>query len=186
MAFRRTLPLSELARQDLRAARDHDPHPSIRERAAALLKIADGQSPHAVARQGLLKPRDPDTVYEWLTWYEKYGITSLAWFRHGGAHRVRPDRTEELTAVVQQAPGEAARQALAPTMVVQPAPGEAAGQALAPPTTGPPPSRWILRGLQASVPWLKDYSLSGVWRVLDRAGIRVRMSQVAHYSPDPA
>jgi hypothetical protein len=91
-----------------------------------------------------------------------------------------------LTAVVQPAPGEAARQALAPPTVVQPAPGEVAGQALAPTTTGPPPSRWTLRGLQASGPWLKDDSLSGVWRVLDRAGSRVRMSQVAQYSPDPA
>lgn len=186
MAVRRTLTLTETARHDLCAARDHDPYPYIRERAAALLKIAEGQSPHAVARHGLLKPRDPDTVYEWLTWYQKYGIRSLAWFRHGGAHRVSPDRTEELTTVVQQAPGEAARQALAPTLVVQPARGEAAGQALGPTTTDPPPSRWTPRGMQASVPGLKDYSLSGVWRVLDRAGIRVRMSQVAHYSPDPA
>lgn len=168
MARRRTLTLTDTARQNLTSARDHDPRPFVRERAAALLKIAAGQSPHAVARQGLLKPRDPDTVYEWLTWYEQYGIRSLAWFQHGGAHRVGPDRTEDLTAVVQRAPGEVARQALAPT------------------TTGPPPSRWTLRGIQASVPGLVGYSLSGVWRALDRVGIRVRMSKVEHYSPDPA
>jgi hypothetical protein len=41
----------------------------MREKAAALLKIAAGQSPHAVARSGLLKPRDPDTVYGWLNHY---------------------------------------------------------------------------------------------------------------------
>jgi hypothetical protein len=38
----------------------------VRERCAAVLQIADGVSAHAVARQGRLKPRDPDTVYAWL------------------------------------------------------------------------------------------------------------------------
>lgn len=87
MPARRTLELSEARRQELEAVRDHDPRPDVRERAAALLTIANGQPPHAVARHGLLKPRDPDTVYGWLTWYEKLGVRSLALFRHGGAHR---------------------------------------------------------------------------------------------------
>jgi hypothetical protein len=34
----------------------------LRERSAALLKIADGMPAALVARQGLLRPRDPDTV----------------------------------------------------------------------------------------------------------------------------
>jgi hypothetical protein len=38
----------------------------VRERCAAVLQIADGVSAHAVARQGRLKPRDPDAVYAWL------------------------------------------------------------------------------------------------------------------------
>jgi len=46
--------------------RDRDPRAYLRVRAAALLKIASGQSPHAVARHGLLKPTHPDTVYRWL------------------------------------------------------------------------------------------------------------------------
>ncbi len=87
MPLRRTLQLSASQRQDLVAARDHDARPYVRERAAALLKIAAGQSPHAVARHGLLKPRDPDTVYSWLTWYEKLGRRSLSLFQQGGAHR---------------------------------------------------------------------------------------------------
>ncbi len=87
MPLRRTLQLSASQRQDLLAARDHDARPYVRERAAALLKIADGQSAHAVARHGLLKPRDPDTVYSWLTWYEKLGVRSLSLFPQGGAHR---------------------------------------------------------------------------------------------------
>ncbi|MBK7217548.1 MAG: hypothetical protein IPH95_10955 [Candidatus Promineofilum sp.] len=46
----------------------------MREKAAALLKVAAGQSPHAVAKQGVLKTRDPDTVYRWLNRYLGGGI----------------------------------------------------------------------------------------------------------------
>ena len=88
MPLRRTLELTEPQRQDLLHYRDHDPRPYVRERCAALLKIADGQSPHAVARRGLLKPRDPDTVYGWLNWYKRLGIRSVWWLQHGGQHRV--------------------------------------------------------------------------------------------------
>jgi hypothetical protein len=58
---RRRLHLTAEARMALTACRDHDPHPQLRERCAALVKIADGMSPHAVAQHGLLRPRDPDT-----------------------------------------------------------------------------------------------------------------------------
>ena len=88
MPLPRTLELTDPQRQDLLHYRDHDPRPYVRERCAALLKIADGQSPHAVARSGLLKPRDPDTVYDWLNWYERLGIRSVWMFQHGGKHRV--------------------------------------------------------------------------------------------------
>ena len=85
--YRRTLDLTETQRADLLQHRDHDPRPYVRERCAALLKIADGLSPHAVARHGLLKPRKPDTVYSWLTWYEQRGLQSVIWFQQGGVHR---------------------------------------------------------------------------------------------------
>jgi transposase len=49
----------------------------LRERAAALLKIADGMSAHAVSQQGLYRQRKPDTVYEWLNRYEAEGIDGL-------------------------------------------------------------------------------------------------------------
>ena len=87
MPRRRTLALTDAQRQDLSHHRDHDPRPYVRERCAALLKIAGGQSPHAVARHGLLKPRKPDTVYSWLDWYERFRLRSVIWFQHGGAHR---------------------------------------------------------------------------------------------------
>ncbi len=49
----------------------------LRERAAALLKIDEGMSAHAVAQSGLLRRRRPDTVYEWLNRYEAEGIDGL-------------------------------------------------------------------------------------------------------------
>ena len=87
MPRHRTLDLTNTQRQELIHHRDHDPRPYVRERCAALLKVADGQSAHAVARTGLLKPRDPDTVDGWLDMYERLGIRGGLWFQPGGAHR---------------------------------------------------------------------------------------------------
>ena len=61
----------------LAALRDTGATAYQRERAAALLKIADGQSAAAVARTGLLRPRQPDTVYRWLARYRAEGIAGL-------------------------------------------------------------------------------------------------------------
>lgn len=81
----RTLSLSESERADLMEHRDHDLRPQARERCAALLKIAEGRSPHWVAQNGLLKPHDPDTIYGWLNVYEDGGIDGLLGHLHGGA-----------------------------------------------------------------------------------------------------
>jgi len=77
------------------------------------------------------------------------------------------DRTDELLERLQHAPGEEARQELAST------------------ADGPPPSRWSLRSVRAAFPWLKDYTLSGVWRLLRRHGLHIRSAQVRQHSPDP-
>ena len=69
MPIRRTLSLSSEERQELERVRDRDSRPYLRERAAALLKIADGQSVYAVAKGGLLKTRKYDTVLSWLNNY---------------------------------------------------------------------------------------------------------------------
>jgi transposase len=87
MAQRRTLALSPAQRGALEAHRDHDPRPYVRERCAALVKIADGMSPHAVAQRGLLRARDPDTVYGWLATYEARGLAGVIARQHGGARR---------------------------------------------------------------------------------------------------
>ena len=71
------LVLTPEQRRDLAALRDAAPKPHLRERAAAILKVADGQSAAAVARAGLLRPRQPDTVYRWLARYREAGIAGL-------------------------------------------------------------------------------------------------------------
>jgi transposase len=71
------LALSESQRQELEAVRDKDPRAYMRERAAALLKIASGESGLQVAQHGLLKRRDPDSIYRWIHWYEAEGIAGL-------------------------------------------------------------------------------------------------------------
>lgn len=84
MATIRTLKLTRRARNDLEQHRDHDERPYVRERCSALLKIADGRPPHWVAQHGLLKPRDPDTVYGWLDLYTQEGLAGLIGHQHGG------------------------------------------------------------------------------------------------------
>jgi transposase len=74
--------------------RDHDPRPDIRERCAAVLKVADGEVPYAVAQRGLLKRRNPDTVYGWLNRYEEEGVEGLLKQRQGGNRRCPFRRSE--------------------------------------------------------------------------------------------
>jgi hypothetical protein len=81
---RRALTLTEEQRQELLQLRDHDARPYVRERGAAILKIAAGHSPHRVATSGLLKPRDPDTVYAWLDRYQAQGAAGLIAHPQGG------------------------------------------------------------------------------------------------------
>jgi hypothetical protein len=72
-----TLELTEEARTALVRGRDRDPRPYFRERCAALLKIAAGQSPRQVALGGLGKRRKPDTVRGWLHAYWAGGLPAL-------------------------------------------------------------------------------------------------------------
>jgi len=90
MPQRRTLTLTPAQQDELQQLRDHDPRPYVRERCAALLKIAHGRSPHAVACTGLLRPRDPDTVYQWLDRYQAEGLAGLLAHQHGGNRRSWP------------------------------------------------------------------------------------------------
>jgi transposase len=50
---------------------------NMRERAAALLKIAEGMKAARVADHELLRRRDPDTIYTWLDRYQHEGLPGL-------------------------------------------------------------------------------------------------------------
>jgi transposase len=64
-------------------------------------------------------------------------------------------------------------------------PGEEARQQAAATPQGPPPVRWTLDSIRATFDWLADYTASGVWRLLDRLGLRLRSARVQQFSPDP-
>lgn len=71
------LVLSPADRAALVEMRTTAPQPYLRERAAALLKIADGEVAATVAAHGLLHPRQPDTLYRWLARFRDAGIAGL-------------------------------------------------------------------------------------------------------------
>jgi len=64
-------------------------------------------------------------------------------------------------------------------------PGEADRHPEAAEADDPAPNRWTLPTIRATFDWLADYTLSGVWRLLQRCGLRLRSARVQQYSPDP-
>lgn len=72
-----TLDLTDAERRTLEAARTRHDQPHVRERAAALLKIANGWSGRAVATKGLLQERATDTVYTWYHDWIDHGLAAL-------------------------------------------------------------------------------------------------------------
>jgi transposase len=75
--WRREVRLTAEQREQLIWMVRHDPKPYRRERAAAILQVADGQAAFAVARGGLLVRRAPDTVYGWLDRFAERGVAGL-------------------------------------------------------------------------------------------------------------
>jgi hypothetical protein len=69
--------LTEAEKVELEKTRDNHPKPYMRERCAAILKIAEGESGHQVALHGLYKQRQPDTIYSWVDRYQEVGINGL-------------------------------------------------------------------------------------------------------------
>ena len=69
--------LSEKQRAELEELRDHSQKAYLRERAAAILKIGEGKSASEVARSGLLKRRQYQTVCDWVQRFQRAGIVGL-------------------------------------------------------------------------------------------------------------
>jgi hypothetical protein len=72
-----TLELEPYQFKTLEQMRDHHPVPYLREKAAALLKLASGKSIIDVAQHGLLKERKTDTVRGWVKAYRSHGLGGL-------------------------------------------------------------------------------------------------------------
>ena len=70
--------LDDAERRQLEEVVKRGPKPYLRERAAAILKVARGEVASRVARTGLLRPHAPDTVYAWLQRFERAGIAGLS------------------------------------------------------------------------------------------------------------
>ena len=72
------LSLTSEERAELTDLSLHSPKPYLRERAAGLLKIADGQSGRQVAAHGLLRRRRTHTVYGWVRAFKEKGLAGLS------------------------------------------------------------------------------------------------------------
>jgi hypothetical protein len=145
-ATQRTLKLkSNKERKRLVWHRDHDPKPCVREGCALVIKVAAGQSPHWVARHGLLKPRDSDPVYAWLDVYEADGFEGLIAHPHGGY----------------RGPNLDARRAEVEERLRQPPDPSVLGTGVTSPALAP--CRYRLDVVRASFDWMADYTLSGEW-----------------------
>jgi hypothetical protein len=72
------LELTPCQRDELLCLRDHSPKPYLRERAAALLKVAAGLSAKQVAAAGLLRARREETVAGWVHAFRSRGPGGLS------------------------------------------------------------------------------------------------------------
>ena len=164
MPLARTIPLTAAEEATLLEARDHHPWPYARERAAAILKVAAGWSVRRVAAEGLLRPRRPESVGDWLDGYQQRGVVALV---------VRPGRGRKPAYARAGLSREQATAAVRDT-VHQP-----------PRTAGLDHARWTLAALLTAVLWLGGLTASGLSQLLARLGVRYRRGQEHLHSPDP-
>ena len=66
--------LTTAQREELQAIRDRHPQAYLRERAAAVLKVAAGATLTEVGERGLLKRHEPETVHGWVNAYLSQGV----------------------------------------------------------------------------------------------------------------
>ena len=77
MPARYQLVLSEEQVNELTQVRDHHAVAYLRVKAAALLKVAQGDAISQVACAGLLKPVDRHTIKDWINRYQQDGLSGL-------------------------------------------------------------------------------------------------------------
>ncbi len=166
-----TLDLGAEQRRELETVRDHHALPHMREKAAALLKIAAGQNGLSVAQHGLLRRRNSDTVYRWVARYQAEGVAGLL-IRPGRGRKPPNEGASPLFPPTY--PGN--RQAKEALLVVLHTPPEAYGYRQ---------SRWTLAALRDACPWLHLGSVGGLCQLLERLDIRHKRPRAYLHSPDP-
>ncbi|HZC77395.1 MAG TPA: hypothetical protein VE258_06570 [Ktedonobacterales bacterium] len=163
------LSLTSVERAALLGARDHHAKAYLRERAAAIVRVADGWSARAVARSGCRKPRRVETVGRWVAGSPpSAGTGSLGcWCRRdaGASPLFLPPHAAAAAA--------AARAALVEVLY------------RAPRLFGRVRSRWWLDGLRQAVDWRRPRARAGVWRLLRRLGRHYKRGRRYVHSPDP-
>ena len=66
--------LSESQEAELEKVRHQHTKAFMRERAAAVLKVAQGETVTHVAEKGLLTRHEPETVHQWIKTYLAHGL----------------------------------------------------------------------------------------------------------------
>jgi transposase len=150
--------------EQLEQIRDTDKRPYMRERAVAMLKIAEGVSPRQVALNGLLKPRKPDTVYNWVARYQTEGIAGLS---------IKPGRGRKPAYSDKYQSSQEAKEALLHTVRRSPT------------TFGKSRSCWSLSLIAEECKWLNISTPSGLSRALKRLKISYKRGRSYVHSPDP-
>lgn len=159
-----TICLMPEQQKQLEQIRDTDKRPYMRERAAAILKIAEGVSPHQVALNGLLKSRKPDTVYDWVERYKTEGITGLP---------IKPGRGRKPAYFPKYKQKEEAKETILHTVRREPS------------TFRKSRSRWSLSLIIDVCKWLQVNTTSGLSKLLKRLRVSYKRGRSYIHSPDP-
>lgn len=161
----RQVVLSKEQKDELLQARDHHPKAYVRVKAAAILKVAAGQSMRQVAANGLLKAVKEEVVSDWIDRYLEQGLPGLL---------VRQGRGRKPAFAQAQQPleFEVAAAQLSETLHQSPE------------LFGLPRARWWLDGIRQSVEWMKPLSLPGVRGLLERFEVHYKRGRRYVHSPD--
>jgi transposase len=136
----------------------------MRERATAILKIANGMSGRQVALNGLLKKRKPDAIYDWVHRYQKEDIKGLL---------VKPGRGRKPAYSPKYQKKEEAKEAILHTVRRDPSMFDRNK------------SRWSLSQIIDVCKWLRVNTAAGLSQILKRLGISYKRGRSYIYSPDP-
>ncbi len=160
------LKLTQEQRAELCDLRDHAKLPYLRERAAAILRVADGWSGQQTAREGLLRPRYKETVCEWVKRYRKEGAAGLI---------IRPGRGRKPAYFPTYPNAETAQEAL--THIIHQSPKD----------YGQSGTRWTMKSLLTvgRERGICVSTTSGMHQICTRLKVKRKRARHHVHSPDP-